>query len=73
MQFYFGGHVHIKINVQVVNLALIPSCKAPNVVLILTIHFRVRSELEAHQKPPAHDTRTRVATGFSTTGKRYMT
>ena len=43
-------------------------CKAPDVVLTLTGRFRVRSELEAHQAPPAHDTRTRVAAGFSTTG-----
>src|ERR1043165_5860075 len=46
----------------------IPTCKAPDVVLTLTSRFRVRSELEAHQVPPAHDTRTRVAAGFSTTG-----
>ena len=39
-------------------------------VLTLTGRFRVQSELEAHQVPPAHDTRTRVATGFSTTGIR---
>ena len=45
-----------------------PSCKAPDAVLTLTSRFRVRSELEAHQTPPAHDTRTRVAAGFSTTG-----
>ena len=48
-------------------------CKAPDVVLTLTSRFHVRSELEAHQTPPAHDTRTRVATGFSTTGIRYKT
>src|SRR3954468_12347087 len=48
-------------------------CKAPDVVLTPTSCFRVRSELEAHQKPPAHDTRTRVATGFSTIGKRTTT
>src|SRR3954469_19158122 len=44
------------------------ACKAPDAVLTLTSRFRVRSELEAHQTPPAHDTRTRVAAGFSTTG-----
>ena len=49
------------------------SCKAPDVVLTLTSCFRVRSELEAHQTPPAHDTRTRVATGFSTTSIRNTT
>src|SRR3954468_1629798 len=48
-------------------------CKAPDVVLTITSRFRVRSKLEAHQKPPAHDTRTRVATGFSTTGKGTTT
>src|SRR4051794_5284346 len=42
-----------------------PCCKAPDVVLTLTSRFRVRSGLEAHQAPPAHDTRTRVAAGFS--------
>src|SRR3954469_23451365 len=44
------------------------ACKAPDAVLTLTSRFRVRSELEAHQTPPTHDTRTRVAAGFSTTG-----
>ena len=48
------------------------TCKAPDVVLTLTSHFRIRSELEAHQVPPAHDTRTRVAAGFSTTGIQIM-
>src|SRR4051812_29101159 len=48
----------------------VETCKAPDVVLTPTSRFCVRSKLEAHQKPPAHDTRTRVATGFSTTGKR---
>src|SRR3954468_20696270 len=47
--------------------------RPPDVVLTLTSRFRVRSKLEAHQKPPAHDTRTRVATGFSTTGKGTTT
>ena len=50
-----------------------PFCKAPDVVLTLTSRFRVQSELEAHQKPPVHETRTRVATGFSTTGKGTIT
>ena len=44
------------------------NCKAPDVVLTLTSRFRVRSELEAHQTPPAHDTRARVTAGFSTIG-----
>ena len=48
-------------------------CKAPDVVLTLASRFRVRPELEAHQVPPAHDTRTRVAAGFSTTGIQIMT
>src|SRR3954470_20220451 len=47
--------------------------KDPDAVLTPTSRFRVRSKLEAHQKPPAHDTRTRVATGLSTTGKGTTT
>src|SRR3954470_5780069 len=44
-----------------VSPALIPSCKAPDAVLTQVSRFRVRPELEAHKRPPMHDTRTRVA------------
>src|SRR3954465_13457921 len=48
-------------------------CKAPDAVLTQVSRFRVRPELEAHKRPPMHDTRTRVAIGFSSTDIRSKT
>src|ERR1041384_6167055 len=48
-------------------------CNAPDAVLTQASRFSVRLELEAHKRPPMHDTRTRVAVGFSTIGIRTRT
>src|SRR3954465_5840916 len=48
-------------------------CKAPDAVLTQVSRFRVRPELEAHKRPPMHDTRTHVAIGFSTLDIRSKT
>src|SRR3954465_7616574 len=47
-------------------------CKAPDAVLTRVGRFRVPLKLVAHKRPPTHDTRTRVAAGFSTTDIRTM-